>query len=129
MKTYTKQETFDIVVRHLLTQGRKCKGYLKDWCTCMVPKYREGNLRCAAGILIPDREYKEEFEDVAAEQLCEKLGMDTFWGHDIRLVHLLQEVHDDYTPLEWRQRLTKLGGEENLDISAIGRSQVDGPTL
>lgn len=131
MKTYTKQETFDIVVRHLLMQKRKSWGPMvdKDGDVFDICKYREGNLRCAAGILIPDKEYREEFEDITAKDLCEKLGMDTFWGHDLRLVYLLQGVHDDYNPSEWRDRLAKLGVEENLDISAIGRSQMDGSTL
>lgn len=124
MKTYTKQETFDIVARHLLKQGRRSWGPING--VFENYRYREGNLRCAAGVLIPDEVYKETFEDLTAKGLCEKLGMDTFWGHDIRLVCLLQEVHDDYQSWDWRERLTKLGREKNLDISALDESQVDG---
>ena len=53
----TEQEVFDIIKSHLLRQKQKSV----DKTTC---KYRHGDLRCAAGVLIPDECYDISFENL-----------------------------------------------------------------
>ncbi len=84
----TKQETFDTVVRGILSQG----GPAVDGNVC---RYRTGGRKCAAGWLIPDDEYTTELEGPIAyvagslyEIICVR------HGHDFDLVRALQRAHD-----------------------------------
>jgi len=57
--TYTKQEAFDTVAKHLFEQGRASKRGV--YCA-----YRgEGGTKCAVGVLIPDELYDEEMDNTA----------------------------------------------------------------
>lgn len=117
---FTKQETFDRVARHLLTQNEESNGFLSDGeaetLTCL---YRSGLLKCAAGCLIPEEEYKEEYEGKDVKLLCSKYDWSYFFGHDIELVSFLQTIHDTYHPNEWRGRLKILGELEGLDVAVL----------
>jgi len=104
---FTKQETFDIVARHLLTQNQMAV----DRGTCA---YRAGDLRCAAGALIPDDEYTIEMEGYAASNLCSKYAFATWYGHDIELVKQLQNIHDRAVESEWHNQLGYLARGESL---------------
>jgi hypothetical protein len=104
----TKQETFDIVAAHLLKQGAKSM-VGDDYCA-----YRgECGMKCAAGALIPDEEYRAEFEnqtvcDSQISTLIKELG------HDVNLVRRLQRLHDNRDVNEWPQALRALATSEGL---------------
>lgn len=59
MKTDFKQEIFDKVAKHLLTQKARCTDSKTGICLYFDP---ETKMKCAAGCLIPDRDYSESFE-------------------------------------------------------------------
>ncbi len=60
MKTDFKQEIFDKVAKHLLTQKARCTDSKTGRrCLYFDP---ETKMKCAAGCLIPDRDYSESFE-------------------------------------------------------------------
>jgi len=103
----TAQQVFDQVVNHLLTQNARSTS--EKFCL-----YRDKihSLKCAAGCLIGDDEYKEEFEgktwlrlrtqgDVPSEHLALILG--------------LQEIHDNFPPDAWLVELQDFA--KNLGLS------------
>lgn len=106
----TKQETFDIVKAHLLTQMLQAKEGPKNAC-----RYRTADgLKCAVGCLIPDNEYDVKIEGralgsnaVIMEQ-CPSLK-----EHDFNLLVRLQTLHDSGDPSTWEKKLNVL--EEGLN--------------
>lgn len=107
---FSKQETFDRVATHLLTQNERAV----DGSRCL---YRMRNLKCAAGYLIPDDEYSQEYERASVASLCNRHGWSSFFGHDIHLVSSLQAIHDCTSPHLWRESLTALAKREGLQIN------------
>lgn len=91
----TEQEVFDIIKSHLLRQKQKSL----DKRTC---KYRHGDLRCAAGVLIPDECYDISFENLVWAAL---IGEKDFPRQHYHLISTLQEIHDQYDPIEWEEQL------------------------
>jgi hypothetical protein len=99
LNTFSTQEVFDYVSRHLLKQNKRSKD--ADNETCM---YRGiGGLKCAAGVLVSDEEYKPLMEGKPFSVLVD-LG---FLKHSqqVGLVSRLQGVHDDYEPYKWPAQL------------------------
>lgn len=100
--SFTKQETFDIVARGLLTQAARSTNANGD---C---KYRGSNgTKCAAGFLIPDEQYRHSLEGETvvggpAQPVIESQG------HDLPLVGALQELHD----VGWELYRFSLEGED-----------------
>ncbi len=100
--TYTKQQTFNKVVRHLRRQG--VQSSRTGRCLYRGPD----DTKCAVGCLIPDELYQLGMEG------CSSMGnpMSTclrLLGHDVGLCGNLQRAHDSYMPggryeeqgLEW----------------------------
>jgi hypothetical protein len=113
----TRQETFDIVARHLLTQNERAA----HGGNCY---YRLDGLKCAAGILIPDDKYREEFEDSPVLYESEREDSSSLAGeviasegHDLILVQKLQNIHDNHDPMGWYTKLQDLAEKENLTFN------------
>lgn len=106
----TAQEVFDHVAKHLLTQKRRAIN--RDF-SC---RYRLRNLRCAAGCLIADDEYKESFEGWGWDVLVEENKAPK---KHIGLITSLQSVHDECPPKSWYQELYELAGAYRLNRKAL----------
>ena len=116
----TQQQTFDTVVAHLRKQGRKAAN---DTGTCL---YRAPNGdRCAAGCLVADEDYIEEWEGniVATFNGCAPLlepnpvGQYLLdLGHDLELVYELQSIHDKHDPEDWEEKWQTLARRYNLEF-------------
>lgn len=105
----TEQEVFDYVVHHLLTQNQKSILRSND---C---RYRgENNLKCAAGCLIDDDEYKPEFETITWFNLSVK---GCFPTEHRELIQDLQYIHDFYNVENWENKLKLLAGLYNLNFN------------
>lgn len=78
-----------------------------------------GPLKCAAGCLIPEGEYRVEYERNNVRVLCDLHQWFSFFGHETDLVSFLQDIHDTYRPNEWRGRLKILGELEGLDVAVL----------
>lgn len=90
-KLPSAQEVFDLVTKHLFTQGRPAR---IDDGRC---RYRmAGGHRCAIGALIPDELYKEEFEGASAYRLVDRLYAFEIadWREHKELLKHLQSIHD-----------------------------------
>lgn len=106
----TAQQVFDQVARHMLTQNARAS----DGTRC---KYREGSLKCAAGCLISDDEYKTEFENSSWVLLAERGKVP---AEHSDLIRELQRVHDVQENVNaWPHMLRRLAGEEGLSCSVV----------
>lgn len=109
---YTKQETFDMAVGHLIKQGQRAIS--EDGTNACLYRGSEGT-KCAVGALIPDELYTEEIEgydscDIGAgfdreyfekaqyspEQVNKMESLSTYLktNHDQTLIDSLQHAHD-----------------------------------
>ena len=90
----TKQEIFDKVAKHLLTQGVRSVDGANGRCM-----YRGTNgTKCAAGCLIPDDKYDNRFERKAWSSIADKFPELIEHEH---LIQQLQIVHDSCAPEQW----------------------------
>lgn len=89
----TAQEVFDQVARHLLTQ--KERSVADEKCLYRAP----GGLKCAAGCLIGDDEYRPSMEDRKWRSLVEA-GIAP--GRHEALIGDLQQLHDSHF-FQWPQ--------------------------
>lgn len=114
VKLKTKQEAFDTIARHLLTQKKRASIALPGAplfgtadCQYRVEKPGRHPLRCAIGCLIPKSKYDPYLEgnnitDDVVSELLDQLGYST-----IQAVFFaeIQELHDRTPPAEWRAEL------------------------
>ncbi|ANS05321.1 hypothetical protein [uncultured Mediterranean phage] len=113
---FTKQQTFNKIGKHLLTQlevassGTMCR-YRADY-----------GLMCAAGAIIPDDEYTEEMEGNAVNHIHSP----TLRKHDLFTVTRLQEIHDNALGLDdddlhihWSAELFTYACDHRLSIRWI----------
>lgn len=85
----TSQEVFDIVAKHLITQGKPAHD--PRTATCY---YRFEGLKCAVGAIIPDELYDADMECRTVSELNAKFPtLGPFLG-DIPLLTDLQMTHD-----------------------------------
>lgn len=97
----TAREVFDQVKAHLLKQNQTC--IANDICV-----YKHENLKCAAGCLISDEEYSNDFEGNMWSELVEqKLVPD---NHS-ELIERLQAIHDNEFVYQWEYELNQLEKE------------------
>lgn len=125
----TLQEIFDKVAVHLLTQGKQSQGLYDTAC-----KYRgHDGLKCAVGCLIPDDKYRPDMEGYTVYTLVSRfpdvLGFYT-GDSELSLLTCLQRIHDNtrvrvLTSGEirriWKQRLTDLANDYNLNTGVLGQ--------
>jgi hypothetical protein len=116
-----RQEIFDTVARHLLSQGKKCEipTTPHEDGVCM---YRYNGMACAVGVLIPDDLYNESMEGytisvLIGTHLPRRHRRYTFpdWICDnIDFIVELQRVHDWEEPRDWVSKLEELARNNNL---------------
>lgn len=124
MNSLTNQIAFDIVLAHLIKQGKRAMGDrplkmqnpLSDGFGCMY-KAPDG-CSCAVGCLIPDELYRPEFEGEAIRSIIEiDDDMRTHFDDvDVNLLRDLQRVHD--CPKCWDdQGFNRYGLEDMFKVS------------
>lgn len=106
-----KQQIFDQVAKHMLTQMKKSTMTDENGDIEYFYKNLEG-LSCAAGCLIADDEYNPEFENQSWSLLVH-------WGYVPRrnseLIGFLQKIHDKNEPVEWENLLRELANHYKLE--------------
>lgn len=119
-----KQEVFNKVANHLLTQNKK--SWSDEIFDCAY-KNNEG-LKCAIGCLISDENYYPELESccIDSEELHKaiiKSGIslkiyknDIYYpGGDLLFLYELQKIHDNFEPDVWRGKLSKFAEKWEFD--------------
>lgn len=115
LKEATKQQIFDQVAAHMLTQNKasmKVEGS-DEFCA-----YRgDAGLKCAAGCLIADDEYKPEMD---RSVFGNGTGWDTLVSRGLApsehemFIGRLQRIHDSTPPTNWKDRLNEFAVSHDL---------------
>ncbi len=121
------QAIFDRVAGHLLKQKAKSVTVVADAGVCdPICAYRgEDGLRCAIGVLIPDKKYRAHFEGVPLtgmsvnSALARAAGIRTEAQFD--LASDLQYVHDDETVRMWPHALREVAQRYRLNDSILDK--------
>jgi len=117
----TAQQVFNQVASHLLTQNAKsvAKNYDNDdrssYCVYKSPS----NLSCAAGCLIANDEYKEDWEQVGWDRLVKDCKVPNTHQD---LISNLQMVHDSRDVEEWSGELEHVARVFCLDDSVVANT-------
>lgn len=111
----TRQETFDTVARHLLTQGRRATVVGRDGKPECVYRSPDG-LKCAAGCLIPDYKYTHDME---GNKVTHSLVAAAIPEHDEDLVCDLQDVHDWWDVVSWPRALASVATKLRLNTAVL----------
>lgn len=98
----TPQEVFDQVKNHLLTQNEQSISFTLTYKSCM---YKVDELKCAAGCLIADDEYQDNFEGQAWGGLVKRKIAP---NKHLILISQLQSIHDTSAPILWEGKLKEL---------------------
>ena len=119
----TNQETFEIVAKHLITQGKVSLGPTGINCA-----YRGDNgTKCAVGCLIPDEKYSSSLEGFSIQ----KYKYATFdgainitalmqeLGYDLKLLKSLQGVHDNNPCSDWSDALRSVASRFGLNTRVL----------
>lgn len=109
----TRQEAFDIIVRHLLTQ--RCRATRNGDC-----RYRGDNgTKDAVGALISDKQYEVmmrtglEWSLVPTAELIGMSSVDRYFLRDV------QVVHDGVPVQHWDERLREIAKHYNLTYPEV----------
>ena len=106
----TNQEAFDIMVTHLRKQG--CKSEDEQHETCL---YRGPNgLKCAVGALIPDEEYKPEWDEKGTA--AGRLDCAALRGIEGGLLYAMQQAHDHSPVRWWEEKFQEIADTYHLTI-------------
>lgn len=99
---FSRQELFDYVATHLLTQKGKAKS--NGVCVYLDPK---SGRKCAAGCLIPDDLYDPAWDvgGVNVMVLWSAGALPNVSYHDLGLLRKLQIIHDLDPVVVWREEL------------------------
>ena len=116
----TPQQVFDQVVSHLRTQ--RCRSFDANSCRYRFECSDGRVLKCAAGVLIRDDEYREwmdkgistYFPNIMDDARCPE-SMKERLGPHLNLITMLQRVHDQYyNPGQWEKQLEKVSAQYGL---------------
>lgn len=119
-----KQEIFNKVASHLLTQKATSSVTTEFGDYSCMYRIKGTKLSCAVGCLIPDELYSEEQEGNTVSSLiacypkiAEHLDVQT--AADIDFLDSLQMLHDRNKPEIWPEILTALAVQYELDCSVL----------
>lgn len=118
------QELFDKIVNHLRTQNKRAFEKYRGVCA-----YRAYGLKCAAGILIPDRCYSSELEgrlpkDVAIF-ISEKFNTEeqeiseAVWSLSHSLSRKMQYIHDTVNVENWEIHFENTAADWGLEYKEL----------
>lgn len=115
----SKQEIFDKVAAHLLTQGAKAAD--TEGCLYRAPQDDGRVLKCAAGCLLPDGLYSPEmeFKGVSHELIAAALLPIVGDKPRLRFLGQLQDIHDWISVAEWPASLADVAEENGLNASVL----------
>lgn len=112
------QEAFDIMVKHLRKQGRRCMADKK--CLYRGPD----GMKCAVGALIPDSHYDPEMESGgAAEDIAGNYRIPEWDGIETALLSNMQDVHDSFDPSDWERKFAAVAADFGLTVPPMEAEQ------
>jgi len=114
----TKQEIFDKIAVHLLTQNAVSVGPGDN----QMCKYRtDDGLSCAIGCLIPDELYVKKLEgkEVGSSRIVREVLKKVGIFNEGRFLVHFQQMHDYFTPTQWPDYLIEVGNNYKLNTDVV----------
>lgn len=108
----TAQAVFDQVAGHMLTQMQQSSA---DDGSCFY-RHPDGVLKCAAGALIGDDEYKPGWDIDGGTCWSGLVGSEEVPPEHEELITSLQHIHDNKATSEWYRWLINLAEENELEF-------------
>lgn len=121
LNTMSSQEVFDASAKHLLTQGKRSRNENGEFLNLCL--YRHENLKCAAGIFIPDDKYDPQMEKQSWTLLSNNYPF--LRSEHTNLIGKLQIIHDQSSPEMWFFKLNQLAKSFGLKPYEIEKSQTN----
>jgi len=112
----TAQQVFNQVTTHLLNQNLISVNKELDGVESCMLRGKE-DLKCAAGCLIGDDEYRKDMEGYDWPHLVDKRGVPVY---HLGLITKLHKVHDGFTPDMWVENLKNIAKEHQLKFNFGG---------
>lgn len=109
----TKQETFNKVAEHLITQWAKAEGEYG------FAYHAPDGKKCAVGCLIPDEIYDPDLEGQLAYDFPDTLIEAIAPDGDRDMLRDLQQVHDNVPVFGWPAELKGISARFDLDDSIV----------
>lgn len=121
LQTFNKQETFEVVIRHLMSQGKKSEIFTVDskgekiWDAAYRGRMRR---KCSLGILIPDSNYYPGLEGQELRTSGDVLAAisNQYYKLEPDFLHKLQVIHDIKPEKDWAEALFNLAIKESLEF-------------
>ena len=108
LNDWTEQQVFDTVAGHLLTQQRQAA----RGDTCFY-RLSDTELKCAAGCLIPDKEYTRDLEGETWHTLIRNQIVPL---KHVALICSLQRLHDEGGVTSWKDKLQIVAKDYGLEF-------------
>lgn len=110
-----RQEIFNRVSKHLLTQMRQARDPITGACLYKT----DDNLRCAIGCLIPDN-HPGLYARMEVRALIDTYpDLRELFNVDLEFLSKLQDIHDGYPPEMWSEMLKEFVMEYGLSYESI----------
>jgi hypothetical protein len=124
----TAQQVFDQVVQHMLRQGKPA---ISDSGACCYRYDTDDKiLKCAAGCLISDNEYRKYFDDAYNSSWSSLVDEGLVPDTHFTLITELQHIHDKSLPEYWEKDLQILAFQHGLQYNPLPSGYIpDGTQL
>lgn len=113
LKKATKQEVFDYVSTNLINQGKKS---VDNGDNCKYRTYlKDGTyLKCAAGWLMTERQYRKKFDNMEQTDWDTLVDEELVPAYHRDLIIEMQVIHDKYPVGSWKKAFRTIA--ENYDL-------------
>ena len=116
----TKQQIFDQVATHLLTQHEAAQVEKRGGGVACLYRVPDTDLKCAGGCLIADDEYDPSCEGKTWDDAIQVyVGKYPNCDKHEDLITDLQSLHDEGNSAYWWQNLYSLAKQKHLDASVL----------
>ena len=107
------QEAFDKMVRHMRLQGEKCT----DETGNCVYRGLDG-MKCAVGAIIPDTEYRWEFDNSIESSQIENIidQIPSLRDVDLDILMEMQYIHDSLPNDRWEANFESIAKSHGLEM-------------
>jgi len=114
----TNQEAFTTMVQHARKQREKSLDDLRQTCLYRGPR----GLKCFVGALIPDADYREEWDHAGSSVKRIKFLVPCLTDVSTDLLETMQLTHDHILISNWERRFSEIADEYHLSFAPLEAS-------
>ena len=119
-----RQEVFNKVATHLLTQKSKAQKLVDDEFRAACYYLMEDGRKCAVGCLLPDGHPGQKLMGTVSNLLWQYPDLAYLWevdelNNDVWFLTRLQEIHDSVDVENWHYQLTQFARDQKLEMVEV----------